>query len=77
MMEARVDVVPGTFTYAPESSKTSNNSDARESSALLVVALRHIATQGRVLIKHGHLLGVMKHAHITHAVRRRISSICS
>jgi hypothetical protein len=41
--------------------------------ALLVVALRHIATQGRVLIKHGHRLGLMKHVHGTHAIRRRIS----
>jgi hypothetical protein len=28
--------------------------------ALLVVALRHIAMQGRGLIKHGHRSGVMK-----------------
>ena len=41
--------------------------------ALLVVALRHIVTQGRVLIKHEHRLGVMKHVQITHAVRRLIS----
>jgi len=38
-----------------------------------VVALRHIATQGRVLINHGHRLGVMKHVYVTHAFCRRIS----
>jgi len=32
--------------------------------SLLVVGLRHVATQGRVLIKHGHRLGVVKQVHI-------------
>ena len=40
---------------------------------LVVIALRHVAAQGGMLIKQGHRLGTMQQVHIAHAVRRRIS----
>jgi hypothetical protein len=40
---------------------------------LLAVVLRHVATQDRGLINHGHLLSVMKHVYIMHTFRRQIS----
>jgi hypothetical protein len=46
--------------------------ESRVLASLRVVALRHIATQVRGLVNHGHRLGVMKHVHVTHTVRRRM-----
>ena len=41
---------------------------------LFVIALRHVAAQGGMLIKQeGRRLGTMQQVHIAHAVRRRIS----
>jgi hypothetical protein len=40
---------------------------------LLIGALRHIASQCRAVMLHGHRLGVVEHVHITHAIIRLMS----
>ena len=44
---------------------------------VLIIALRHIATQCRVLINHGHRLGKMKHVHVLCTLHAGVGGFCS
>ena len=58
------------------SGPTLNRQGSRETwllAALLVVALRHFATQCRALVKHGRRLGVVQLVNIKHALSRRVA----